>query len=78
MIDSGWVAVGVSIGGSALLGVGSYFVMRERVNRVAVDMAEKIDRREFEEAIKRFDLMHQDLRDIRNLLSEYLIKMRGS
>lgn len=72
MLDSGWAAVLISALGSAAIAVGSYFVTRDRVARIALDLTQKVDRREFDEAMKRLDALHEDLREIRNLLSEFL------
>jgi hypothetical protein len=75
MPDSGWAAIIVSVLGAAAVSVGSYFVTRERVARIAKDLTEKVDRREFDEAMKRLDALHEDLREIRTLLSDFLTRV---
>lgn len=74
MPDSGWAAILVSLLGPAGTAVGSYFVIRERVARLTADLAEKVDRREFNQAMQRLDALHTDLREIRDLLSAFLTK----
>jgi hypothetical protein len=75
MPDSGWAAIIVSVLGAAAVSVGSYFVTRERVARIAKDLTEKVDRREFDEPMKRLDALHEDLREIRTLLSDFLTRV---
>lgn len=67
-MDSGWAAVAVSGVTSLVVVAGSHFVMAERVRRLREDIGSKIDRAEFEQAMKRLDQLHADLGSIRDLL----------
>lgn len=63
--------------------IGSYAVLSERVRKhgeeqktLVADLAEKIDRREFDAGMSRLDALHTDLKEIRDLLIKVILNFK--
>jgi hypothetical protein len=57
----------------ALISAGTaYGLLKGKLDRMASELGNKIERAEFDQGMKRLDELHKDLREIRDLLMQVL------